>query len=64
MWPWFAIVSLVAIGVGGYGLKKVIEYAEYEPTGIMGLMYPLGITGGVTLIGVVGLLVSIGVWAF
>jgi len=64
MWIVIAIVSLLAIGVGGYGLHKVKKAADYQPSGMMGLFVPLVVWGALTVGGIATLSVSIDVWVF
>jgi len=55
------IASIIAIAVGGYGLHKVKQAAEQQPSGMMGLALPLALWAGVALAGVIGALVAAGV---
>jgi len=58
MWIAIAVLSAVAVAVGGFGLRQVRRAADQQPTGMMGLVVPLLVWGAAVIGGVGGLAVS------
>jgi hypothetical protein len=58
MWIVIAVLSAIAVAVGGFGFRQVHHAADNQPTGMMGLVVPLLVWGAAVIGGLGGLAVS------